>query len=109
MIRSKSYILSPTIVFVAIGFALLLGVIFFHDTINNGVAPSSILRKAFPMASAKTAAGGAVPDYIVNEVINSGVNIAGVQESCADRPSEVARLICESNQKQQVRTFITQE
>jgi len=109
MIRTKNYILSPTIIFVVIGFLLLLGVIFLHDTINNGVSSQSILGKIFPISLAETKTSPAMPNYIVNEVINSGVNIAGTVDSCANRPTEVSRLICQSNRDKQAKTFITQE
>lgn len=82
-----------------------------HDVINQ--YPSALSQREIPIGIVKTASAAKMPEAIVNEVINSGVNVSGkVDNDCTARPSLVSRLICESYYQQegsQPPTFITQE
>ena len=105
---SRHYLFSPIIIFIIVGLLLLVGVILAHGAINRGFGWSRWLHGTLSASVAKTAFLPA-PDYVVNEVTRSGVNIAGTVGSCADRPSLVSQLICEHNRSTSASSFITQE
>lgn len=111
MNNTKIYILSPTNLFIIIGLMLLLGVIMWHDAINQNSNKSGLIHTNIKRAGVETASAADMPLRAVNEVINSSANIGGRVDNCAERPTEVARLICESyyKQKNSTNTFIVQD
>ena len=111
MHNTKIYILSPTGIFIIIGLMLLLGVIMGHDAINQGSNKSILIRTNLPLTTIETASAARIPSAAVNEVINASSNVGGRVDNCAERPTEVSRLICESyyKQKNSTKTFLIQE
>lgn len=67
-LTSKNYFSSITL-FVVIGFVLLTGIIVFHDSINKSPHLSGRMV-------ADRYSGTAVPQAVINEVVNSSKNIS---------------------------------
>ena len=105
-IYPKISILSPTTIFVILGLLLLLGVIVFHQLINQGLGRGlgELPYSVTPIAAAETSTS--VPDSLINEIISSEDNMADLSTQCSSRPSLVSQLICQSQQSE---IFITQE
>jgi len=96
---STKYSLSPTIIFVIIGFILLFSVILLHDYINQSEWVS------LPVLAAGQTTKTGVPDQIVNEITRSEKNISGYPEYLKNA-SFAMKKVYELNHPQ---IFITQE
>lgn len=72
---TKNYSLPVTSLFMVIGFGLLIGVIVFHDHINNNRYFSP------PITIAGNNSGMPVPQEVINEVVRSSKNISPLSTS----------------------------
>lgn len=98
---NKNYSLSPTVIFVMVGFILLLSIIFFHGYINQ---PSRISWPWLVVGTSQ-AASNPVPETILGEIINAKENISAYPEYLKDASYSMKKLY-ELNHP---RLFITQE
>ena len=99
---SKNYSLSPTVIFVVIGFILLLGVILLSDYINQ---PDKIsLNWPWLGVSTSQAASVPAPEAVINQITSANQNFSAYPEYLKDA-SYAMKKVYEINHPQ---FFITQ-